>query len=61
MILVLVWWSLPHAISGQDLGAWELLMENAGISSMHTALTHYGTLVMIDRTNIGASQISLPG
>lgn len=27
---------------------------------MHTALTRYGTLVMIDRTDIGASQINLP-
>lgn len=27
---------------------------------MHTALTRFGTLVMLDRTNIGASQINLP-
>ncbi|KAG0610717.1 hypothetical protein M758_7G086200 [Ceratodon purpureus] len=50
----------PQGVRGQDLGTWQLLLENAGIASMHTALTHFGTLVMIDRTDIGASQINLP-
>jgi hypothetical protein len=27
---------------------------------MHTAVTHYGTVVFLDRTDIGASQINLP-
>ncbi|KAH7281290.1 hypothetical protein KP509_36G039400 [Ceratopteris richardii] len=40
-------------------GRWELLLENAGIASMHTAVTHYGTVVMLDRTNIGPSSINL--
>lgn len=47
-------------VRGQDLGTWQLLLPNAGIAAMHTALTRYGTLVMIDRTDIGASQINLP-
>ncbi|KAL3693810.1 hypothetical protein R1sor_007461 [Riccia sorocarpa] len=43
-------------------GSWELLVENAGIASMHTMVTHYGTAVFLDRTNIGPSQINLaPG
>ncbi|KAL2633937.1 hypothetical protein R1flu_005416 [Riccia fluitans] len=43
-------------------GSWELLVENAGIASMHTMVTHYGNVIFLDRTNIGASQINLaPG
>ncbi len=42
-------------------GSWELLLQNAGIASMHTALTHFGTLVLLDRTDIGASLLNLPG
>lgn len=42
-------------------GSWELLSENAGIASMHAAVTRFGTVVMLDRTNIGASKINLPG
>jgi len=45
---------------GQDLGTWEVVVENAGIASMHSAVTNYGTVVLLDRTNIGASQIALP-
>ena len=39
---------------------WELLVENGGIASMHTAVTHYGTVVLLDKTDIGESRISLP-
>ncbi|KAK9290149.1 hypothetical protein L1049_008315 [Liquidambar formosana] len=41
-------------------GKWDLLVPNAGISSMHTAVTHYGTVVLLDRTNIGPSRKMLP-
>lgn len=41
-------------------GSWEQLVENAGIASMHTAITHYNTAIFLDRTNIGASEIALP-
>lgn len=41
-------------------GTWQLLVSNAGISSMHTAITHYDTAILLDRTNIGPSQIALP-
>ncbi|KAI5056133.1 hypothetical protein GOP47_0029654 [Adiantum capillus-veneris] len=40
-------------------GRWEVLVENAGIASMHTAVTHFGTVIMLDRTNIGPSNINL--
>lgn len=41
-------------------GTWQILVGNAGIASMHTAITHYDTAILLDRTNIGASQIPLP-
>ncbi|MQL69290.1 hypothetical protein Taro_001614 [Colocasia esculenta] len=41
-------------------GSWELLVENAGIASMHTAVTHFGTVVLLDRTDIGPSRRLLP-
>lgn len=50
-----------RGVQAQDLGSWELLLNNSGIASMHTALTHYNTFVLLDRTNIGASQIALAG
>ncbi|KAI5074091.1 hypothetical protein GOP47_0010052 [Adiantum capillus-veneris] len=42
-------------------GTWQLMSENAGIASMHAVVTRFGTVVMLDRTNIGASQINLTG
>ena len=41
-------------------GTWQLLLTNAGISTMHTAVTRYGEAIMLDRTNIGPSRIALP-
>ncbi|KAG0504603.1 hypothetical protein KC19_8G131600 [Ceratodon purpureus] len=49
---------LVPGISAQ--GTWQLLVQKAGIASMHTAITHYDTAILLDRTNIGASQIALP-
>ncbi|GAB4833874.1 hypothetical protein Ancab_032122 [Ancistrocladus abbreviatus] len=48
---------LLSAFTGADLpGTWELLVPNAGIASMHTAVTHFGTVVLLDRTNIGPTR-----
>ena len=47
-----------HLVAGQ--GTWTVLNNNAGISSMHTMVTHYDTAIFLDRTNIGPSQIKLP-
>ncbi|GMI71277.1 GALACTOSE OXIDASE-LIKE 2 [Hibiscus trionum] len=41
-------------------GTWELLVPNAGIASMHTAVTRFNTVVLLDRTNIGPSRKMLP-
>lgn len=45
----------------QDLpGTWEVLLPNAGISSMHTAVTHLNSVILLDRTNIGPSNLTFP-
>lgn len=41
-------------------GTWELLVPNAGIASMHTAVTRFNTVVLLDRTKIGPSRKMLP-
>ncbi|XP_027068473.1 aldehyde oxidase GLOX [Coffea arabica] len=41
-------------------GSWELLVPDAGIASMHTAVTHTNTVILLDRTNIGPSRKLLP-
>ncbi|XP_024395291.1 aldehyde oxidase GLOX [Physcomitrium patens] len=46
-------------VEGQ--GTWQMLQRNAGVSAMHTAVTRFDTAIMLDRTNIGPSQIRLPG
>lgn len=59
---ILVWcatvvWSglLQSVVDAQ--GSWQTVVNNAGIASMHTAVTHYGNVVLLDRTNIGPSQL----
>lgn len=43
-------------------GYWETVVANAGIATMHAAVSHDGNVVLLDRTNIGASQLALaPG
>ena len=44
-------------IMKEVLGRYEFLIENAGIASMHTAVTRFNTVVLLDRTNIGPSRI----
>jgi hypothetical protein len=61
--LLAQWWLWMSAgfrqVAGQ--GSWQLLVKNAGVSSMHCALSHYDTAIILDRTNIGPSQIRLAG
>ncbi|KAE8728866.1 dynein light chain LC6, flagellar outer arm-like [Hibiscus syriacus] len=56
-ILILTTLFTVHA---QLPGAWELLVPNAGVASMHTAVTRFNTVVLLDRTNIGPSRKMLP-
>ena len=57
-ILLALFMFTLHFIDAAPLGTWNLLVENAGIASMHTAVTHYDTVILLDRTNIGASRIN---
>ncbi|KAK7382615.1 hypothetical protein VNO80_01552 [Phaseolus coccineus] len=41
-------------------GSWEMLVPDAGVASMHTAVTRFNTAVLLDRTNIGPSRKLLP-
>nr|GLL36951.1 aldehyde oxidase GLOX-like [Ipomoea trifida] len=60
LVLIYVIHSITCPARGTLPGTWELLVPNAGIASMHTAVTHYNTVVLLDRTNIGPSKIRLP-
>jgi hypothetical protein len=40
-------------------GNWTLLIQNAGVSAMHTTATYLNTVIIFDRTNFGASQLML--
>ncbi|KAI5682596.1 hypothetical protein M9H77_03824 [Catharanthus roseus] len=51
---------LIHPTIADLPGTWELLVPNAGIASMHTAVTRYNTVILLDRTNIGPSRKLLP-
>ncbi|KAL6146716.1 hypothetical protein ACLB2K_057394 [Fragaria x ananassa] len=42
-------------------GQWRLLQSSIGISAMHMQLLHNNKVIMFDRTDFGASNISLPG
>lgn len=61
----LIWFLLPvltfptHA-RAELPGTWELLVADAGIASMHTAVTRFNTVILLDRTNIGPSRKLLP-
>jgi hypothetical protein len=60
MALAMAAWCLLQLSVTEAQGTWEQLLDNAGISSMHTAITHYNTAILLDRTNIGKSKIDLP-
>ncbi|KZV15549.1 glyoxal oxidase-related protein [Dorcoceras hygrometricum] len=48
LLLLLLFFTVTRAA---DLpGEWELLVADAGISSMHTAVTRFNTVVLLDRT-----------
>ncbi|KAI8556727.1 hypothetical protein RHMOL_Rhmol05G0276800 [Rhododendron molle] len=41
-------------------GSWEVIVQDAGIAAMHAAVTRWNTVVLLDRTDTGASNLSLP-
>ena len=48
-------------VVGAQQGSWQLLVANSGLSSMHTAVTRFNTVVFLERTNQGATSLKLPG
>ena len=58
--LTLVQWFMSTLVVVRGQGTWQVLNNNVGIAAMHAALTHYDTAILLDRTNIGPSQIALP-
>lgn len=40
-------------------GYWEIVKDNAGIATMHAAVTSFGNVILLDRTNVGDSQLPL--
>lgn len=57
MLVLLALWC-QSGVNAQ--GSWDTVVADAGIASMHTAVTHYGNVILLDRTNIGDSQLPLP-
>ncbi|KAJ8753866.1 hypothetical protein K2173_000120 [Erythroxylum novogranatense] len=58
--LVFSFLSLVLLAPAQLPGTWEVLVADAGIASMHTAVTRFNTVVLLDRTNIGPTRKLLP-
>lgn len=58
-----LWLMMVLRSEEQQVGTatWALLNNNVGIASMHTAVTHTGMVLFLDRTDIGPSQLSLAG
>lgn len=59
MVVVGLMGFAAEVVEGQG-GYWETVVGDAGIATMHAAVTHLGSVVLLDRTNIGPSQLALP-
>lgn len=60
LLILGAWCGAVSMVEAQ--GYWETVVNNAGIATMHAAVTHYGNVVLLDRTNVGPSQLNLaPG
>ncbi|KAL4578168.1 hypothetical protein LXL04_014287 [Taraxacum kok-saghyz] len=52
-ILLLFMWMVILKSRADLLGTWELLVDDARIASMHTVVTRFNTVVLLDRINLG--------
>ncbi|KAK1421557.1 hypothetical protein QVD17_23987 [Tagetes erecta] len=53
IFLLIIWINESH----QDFpGTWELLVHNARIASMHTVVTRFNTVLLLDRTDLSPSE-----
>ncbi|XP_024385114.1 aldehyde oxidase GLOX [Physcomitrium patens] len=59
LLAALLLWAgwLQSGANGQ--GYWEIVKDNAGIATMHAAVTSFGNVILLDRTNVGDSQLPL--
>lgn len=48
------------AAQAENRDNWEIVVQNAGVSAMHMALTHTNKVIIFDRTDFGQSSIKLP-
>lgn len=60
LLLLLIFLAAGLTAAADLPGVWELLVSDAGIASMHTAVTRFNTVVLLDRTHIGPSRKLLP-
>ncbi|KAG8376959.1 hypothetical protein BUALT_Bualt09G0118300 [Buddleja alternifolia] len=60
LLLLVFFFNAARGGAGDLPGEWELLVPDAGIASMHTAVTRFNTVVLLDRTHIGPSRKLLP-
>ena len=60
VLVMLVVQAMMMVSVGAQGGSWQVIQPNAGIASMHAAVTQFNTAILLDRTNIGPSQILLP-
>ncbi|GER57056.1 glyoxal oxidase-related protein [Striga asiatica] len=51
---------IPAALAAPGGGKWDLLLSNIGVSAMHMQLLNNDRVIIFDRTDFGASNISLP-
>ncbi|KAI3775924.1 hypothetical protein L1987_45684 [Smallanthus sonchifolius] len=57
IILLLLIWMQAMNESRPDLpGTWEVLVHNARIASMHTVVTRFNTVVLLDRTDLSPTE-----
>ncbi|KAG0600438.1 hypothetical protein M758_11G034300 [Ceratodon purpureus] len=53
LALVLSLQCMGLVLAQDALGTWSIVLGNAGIATMHAAVTRFDTCIMLDRTNIG--------
>lgn len=58
-LVAFLWAAATMVVAAHAQGYWETVVGNAGIATMHSAVTHYGNVVLLDRTNVGPSQLNL--
>lgn len=61
MVMVLIQSLIERPMSVSAQGTWQVIQPNAGIATMHAAVTYQDTVILLDRTNTGPTQIKLPG